>query len=98
MRFVRSSALPTGLGFLAMVFLAAPCSTAADFPEAAQLPARAGLPDPLVMLDRRPVPSPEEWVTRRRPELKALFRHYMYGQVPAPRSDQTFAIEREDKN
>ena len=29
-----------------------------------------------------PVTSPEQWFRRRRPELKALFQHYMYGQMP----------------
>ena len=36
-------------------------SSAAEFPEVAQLPARADLPDPLVMLDGQPVTSPEQW-------------------------------------
>ncbi|MFM8250448.1 MAG: acetylxylan esterase [Planctomycetota bacterium] len=53
------------------------------FPPASELPSRAELPDPLVMLDGSRVTTPEQWRTRRRPELKALFQHYMYGRLPA---------------
>src|SRR5205814_664516 len=52
------------------------------FPEPAALPPQAGLPDPLLMLDGRRVSSREQWFQERRPELKALFEHYMYGQIP----------------
>jgi hypothetical protein len=53
-----------------------------SFPEPATLPAHPGLPDPLVMFDGRPVTSPKQWTEERRPELKALFAHYMYGAIP----------------
>src|ERR1022692_637896 len=52
------------------------------FPEVSSLTAQAALPDPLVMLDGRRVSSKEQWVNERRPELKALFEHYMYGAIP----------------
>src|SRR3954468_24499948 len=85
---------------LAVRLLAGPPAATADdfrYPEAGQLPARAELPDPLVMFDGRPVTSPEQWVRQRRPELKALFQYYMYGWMP-PRPDaMTFAIAREDR-
>ncbi len=54
-----------------------------SFPEAATLPSQTNLPNPLVMLDGRPVASQSQWVKERRPELKALFEHYMYGPIPA---------------
>jgi hypothetical protein len=54
----------------------------ASFPEATELPAQPAMPDPLVMFDGRPVTSPTQWVNERRPELKALFQHYMYGTLP----------------
>ncbi|MCA1686454.1 MAG: acetylxylan esterase [Planctomycetia bacterium] len=55
------------------------------------------MPDPLLSFDGRPVTTPEQWFSRRRPELKALFQYYMYGRMP-PRPDAlTFAIEREDR-
>ncbi|MFO0903376.1 MAG: acetylxylan esterase [Pirellulales bacterium] len=56
---------------------------AADFPTFEQLPVRAELPDPLVMLDGTRVTTPAEWMQKRRPELQALFQHYMYGKLPA---------------
>ncbi len=52
------------------------------FPEAAALPAQPSLPDPLVMFDGRRVKSRAQWFHERRPELKALFQHYMYGALP----------------
>ncbi len=55
------------------------------FPPASELPARADLPDPLVLLDGKRVATKDEWVDKRRPELKALFQHYMYGYLPPAR-------------
>ena len=55
---------------------------AADFPAVDQLPAHADLPDPLVMLSGERVASKDQWFQQRRPELKALFQHYMYGFFP----------------
>jgi dienelactone hydrolase len=62
---------------------AAAPSTQASFPEPAALRPQAALPDPLVMLDGRRVSSREQWAKERRPELKALFQHYMYGAIPS---------------
>ena len=70
---------------------------AESFPEVQQLPVQAGLPDMLVMLSGEKVNSKEQWVQKRRPELKALFQHYMYGFMPpAPEKIQA-TLEREDK-
>ncbi len=55
---------------------------ATEFPDVAALPSRPELPDPLVMLDGTKVTTAEDWVARRRPELKQLFQHYMYGFLP----------------
>jgi hypothetical protein len=55
-----------------------------SFPDASSLQSRAARPDPLVMLDGKPVLTRREWKYQRRPELQALFQHYMYGQIPAP--------------
>jgi hypothetical protein len=57
-------------------------STRPSFPEPSALPSQTALPDPLVMLDGRPVTSRTQWVKERRPELQALFQHYMYGTIP----------------
>jgi dienelactone hydrolase len=64
---------------LAFTFLA---MTVTAFPPADQLPAQPELPEPLVMLDGRRVTTREQWEKDRRPELKELFQHYMYGYLP----------------
>src|SRR4051812_18686728 len=92
----RPSALPVCLAILALL-RPTPPAAAAEFPEAATLPTRPELPDPLVMFDGRPVTSPEQWTSQRRPELKALFQHYMYGQMPPRPADESFAVARQDR-
>lgn len=52
------------------------------FPDAASLPAQVALPDPLIKLDGKRVETRQEWFQQRRPELKELFAHYMYGPIP----------------
>jgi hypothetical protein len=71
---------------LAVLLLLAGASVlaAADFPAATDLPARAAPPDPLAFLDGRPVANQRQWLEERRPELRALFQHYMYGSIPPP--------------
>jgi hypothetical protein len=64
--------------------LASGVRTMAGSADAANLPSHPNPPDPLVMLDGQPVATKQEWVKRRRPELKALFQHYMYGTFPPP--------------
>jgi hypothetical protein len=61
------------------------CSTAPphySFPEPAVLPAKPALPDPLVTMAGNEVKSRRQWFEERRPELAALFQHYMYGALP----------------
>jgi hypothetical protein len=70
----------------------------ADFPDVANLPARPGLPDPLVMFDGSRVTTPEQWTARRRPELKTLFQIYMYGMWPLSPAKLKGTVEREDRN
>jgi (4-O-methyl)-D-glucuronate---lignin esterase len=65
--------------FLAMLTCAA---TGADFPPPDKLAASAAFPDPLVLFDGTKVTTKEQWETKRKPELKALFQHYMYGRLP----------------
>lgn len=69
----------------------------ADYPEVAQLPSRPELPDPLVMLDGERVTTKEQWFGKRRPELKALFQHYMYGYLPAAPGKVTATVLHEDR-
>jgi len=65
------------------------------FPEVDALPDRPELPDALTMFDGTPVATPRDWYEKRRPELKALFEHYMYGVAPpAPEKiDATVSFE-----
>jgi hypothetical protein len=67
----------------------------ADFPDPKDLPVRKELPDPLVMLDGTRVADKQQWVEKRRPELKALFQHYMYGTIP-PARPVTAKVVHED--
>ena len=52
-----------------------------SFPPEAALPIQSGWPDPLAMFDGRPVTSKAQWNKERRPELRELFQHYMYGSI-----------------
>jgi hypothetical protein len=52
------------------------------FPEPSALPAQSGLPDPLLKLKGQREPPRKQWLEGRRPEIKALFEHYMYGTLP----------------
>lgn len=64
------------------------CSTPhqmTSFPEPADLPAQANMPDPLTSFNGQHINSPQQWFKERRPELATLFQHYMYGSLsPAP--------------
>jgi dienelactone hydrolase len=53
-------------------------------PDASALPSHGEFPDPLVMFDGRRVATKEQWERERRPELRMLFQHYMYGYMPLP--------------
>jgi hypothetical protein len=75
-----------------------PLMARGDFPSVSQLPSRPELPDPLQMLDGRKVTTPEEWFTKRRPELKELFQFYMYGYIPPRPKNEKFKVERIDRN
>src|SRR4051794_22317248 len=70
----------------------------AGFPDPSKLPSQPGLPDPLVMLDGRRVADRGEWTGKRRPELKALFQHYMYGQMPPAPEKVSATVARVDRN
>ena len=61
------------------------CATGSrSLPEFTSLPSQPGLRDPLVMLNGDRIATREQWEQQRRPELKAIFQHYMYGQIPKP--------------
>ncbi len=54
-----------------------------SFPPFADLKPQAELPNPLLMLSGKKVDNTRDWESQRRPELKQLFQHYMYGRLPA---------------
>jgi len=68
----------------------------ADLPPVPELAANAELPDPLVMLDGTRITTKKAWVEKRRPELKELFQHYMYGYAPPAPKKMDFKVERVD--
>ena len=70
---------------------------APDFPDPDSLPSRPAMPDPLVLLDGRKVTTREDWFTRRRPELKSLFEHYMYGRAPISPLEVVAKVDRVDQ-
>lgn len=57
--------------------------SAGNFPDVASLPSRPELPDPLTTLDGKKITTVADWNAVRKPELKDLFQHYMYGYLPA---------------
>jgi hypothetical protein len=59
------------------------CATGSrSLPEFSTLSAQPGLRDPLVMLSGNRITTRAQWEQQRRPELKAIFQHYMYGEIP----------------
>lgn len=69
---------------------------ATEFPPFEKLVATSELPDPLVSLAGVKVTSREQWDTTRRPELKALFQHYMYGYLPPKPGRMQFEVTFSD--
>ncbi len=95
---------PMNTHYLVLIFAAAFTSLAADraaasepmsFPDPSELKPQAAMPDPLVMFDGQRVTSREQWFKERRPELKALFAHYMYGRIPPKPAHTQVSIEGE---
>ena len=82
----------TSFGILAMTTVAIP----ADLPPTDKLPSIAEFPDPLTMRDGTKIATKGDWETKRRPELKTLFQHYMYGRFPAKPEKITAKVLFED--
>jgi hypothetical protein len=83
--------------FLAILATPRPAVPQTRFPPLAELPSRPELPDPLVLFDGRRVTSKEQWFKERRPELKELFQHYMYGYLPPAPEKVAAKVERTDR-
>src|ERR1041385_2168142 len=58
-----------------------------SFPEVSDLTPKPDMPDPLTLQNGDKVSSRLHWVKTRRPELKALFEHYIYGKIPRKPAD-----------
>lgn len=82
---------------LSICFLFATALAALAWPPVSELPAHSEAPDALTMFNGTKVTSKKEWLKKRRPELKDLFQHYEYGQLPAPRKI-TAHVELTDPN
>lgn len=80
------------LGILAMTTVAIP----ADLPAPDKLPSVAEFPDVLATRDGTKITTKKDWEERRRPELKELFQHYMYGRFPAKPTKVTAKVLFED--
>src|SRR5262245_60998301 len=80
------------LRYAALLLFAATSAIADDFPAPDQLPANPNFPDPLVMKDGTRVTTKEQWESKRKPELKALFQHYMYGRLPPTPKRQKYEV------
>jgi hypothetical protein len=79
-----------------LVMLATTIAAAEEFPKFEDLPSSKELPDPLKMRDGTPVKTADDWFKQRRPELKALIQHYMYGAPPAAPSNLKAEVVRTD--
>ena len=84
---MRRLPLPTATSLTLLVALMTPRTAVPQthFPEPDKLPPHPELPDPLVMFNGERVTSKQQWFDQRRPELKELFQHYMYGYLLPPR-------------
>lgn len=60
-----------------------------EWPRPELLPVQSSLPDAFVDFAGLPVTGPEHWRAHRRPELIALFEHYVYGVAPVAPSIET---------
>lgn len=81
---------------LLLVTLLSAVSFAAELPAPSELPENSAYPDVLAMRDGTKISTVEDWKTKRAPELRALFQHYMYGANPTT-SPVSGKLLREDK-
>lgn len=56
------------------------------------------LPDPLTFADGKKVLTPEQWMSRRRPELLKLFETEMYGKAPGRPEKLHFKLLKRNDN
>ncbi len=78
-------------------FTVAGAVASTPWPAVEALPVNTALPDVLVMLDGTPVTTAQQWCEARRPELIALFEHYMYGKAPPAPENFRFTVDDVDR-
>ncbi len=87
---------------LVVIFMMMGCEMKApdkiSLPDVAELPVDTLLPAPLLTMGGEAVLSVDDWETVRKPEIKDLFSHYMYGYLPAPPERVQFSIDALDVN
>jgi hypothetical protein len=71
---------------------------AQPFPGPQHLVEQKSFPDVLTMWSGEKVTTAKQWNEERRPELKALFQHYMYGEIPPKPAKLNFKTKVADKN
>lgn len=71
--------------------------SAIRMPGFSELTPRKELPDPLRCLDGTKVTSAEEWHRKRKPEVRELFRHFVYGHTPPAPGNLRHVLDREEK-
>src|ERR1700685_2974903 len=71
-------------------------ATDGAFPEPNELPEVKEFSDPLVSFAEKRSATREQWFNQRRPELRALFQHYIYGEWPGFPTNVTGKIVRTD--
>ena len=84
------------VGFSALAGVSRLSAGGEALPPVNQLPRNPDLPNPLLMRDGTPVTTPEQWNKQRRPELKRLFQHYMYGYFPDAPANVTATVDFSD--
>src|SRR6266545_4117179 len=90
-----SPALGITCALAAILLVCQTVRAAHSFADVADLPPQPGLPDPLLLRNGDRVTTDKQWFNKRRPELRVLFEHYMYGLTPPPKT--RFSIERVDR-
>ncbi len=76
-----------------ITFAAAP---AAPMPEAAGLPVRNEMPDPMILNSGERVATPQQW-QQRREEMKAVLEYYFLGHAPAAPGNVTGEVVESKK-
>lgn len=68
-----------------------------ELPPPAELPPLVQFPNLLEMREGQRITSKRAWERERRPELRRLFQHYMYGYFPGKPERVRATIDREDR-